>query len=399
MSALLSSATSAASALLTPEFWAVQWPLWRASILTCGAILLFRICYRFFILRLAAYLKHRYHYDFIDSFVKAFNHPIQTFLWILAFYSFIVLSPLNPFSQHPAFDKILRSSLIICLIWGVYNLCDAGHGLIMQLLKRSSLHIDETLAEMLSALAHMICVMFGIVLVANEWDYDITAFVASLGIGAMAIAFAAKDSLANIFGSLVIITERPFVIGDWISANNVEGIVESITFRSTCIRTFYQELVYVPNNLLSNTPIINYTQRQKYRIQFMLGLTYSTTREQMQEVCQQIRNLCERLDEIYNDGIDVNFFEFGDSSLNIRIVCYAKAPNNSVYLRAREKFNLEVMKILEENGVSCAFPSRSVYFETPIPEAVPAQKNAGQQVVPADLRNAKGVRIEKPEGE
>ena len=399
MSALLSSITSKTSALLTAEFWAVQWPLWRASILTCGAILLFRICYRFFILRLAAYLKHRYHYDFIDSFVKAFNHPIQTFLWILAFYSFIVLSPLNPFSQHPAFDKILRSSLIICLIWGVYNLCDAGHGLIMQLLKRSSLHIDETLAEMISALAHMICVMFGIVLVANEWDYDITAFVASLGIGAMAIAFAAKDSLANIFGSLVIITERPFVIGDWISANNVEGIVESITFRSTCIRTFYQELVYVPNNLLSNTPIINYTQRQKYRIQFMLGLTYSTTREQMQEVCQQIRNLCERLDEIYNDGIDVNFFEFGDSSLNIRIVCYAKAPNNSVYLRAREKFNLEVMKILEENGVSCAFPSRSVYFETPIPEAVPAQKNAGQQVVPADLRNAKGVRIEKTEEE
>ena len=399
MTELLSSVTSTATALLTPEFWAVQWPLWRASVLTCASILLFRICYRFFILRLTAYLKHRYHYDFIDSFVKAFNHPIQTFLWILAFYSFIVLSPLNPFSQHPAFDKILRSSLIICLIWGVYNLCDAGHGLIMQLLKRSSLHIDETLAEMISALAHMVCVMFGIVLVANEWNYDITAFVASLGIGAMAIAFAAKDSLANIFGSLVIITERPFVIGDWISANNVEGIVESITFRSTCIRTFYQELVYVPNNLLSNTPIINYTQRQKYRIQFMLGLTYSTTREQMQEVCQQIRNLCERLDEIYNDGIDVNFFEFGDSSLNIRIVCYAKAPNNSVYLRAREKFNLEVMKILEENGVSCAFPSRSVYFETPIPEAVPAQKNAGQQVVPADLRNAKGVRIEKTEEE
>ena len=399
MSEFLTSVTSTALNLLTAEFWAVQWPLWRASILTCGAILLFRICYRFFILRLAAYLKHRYHYDFIDSFVKAFNHPIQTFLWILAFYSFIVLSPLNPFSQHPAFDKILRSSLIICLIWGVYNLCDAGHGLIMQLLKRSSLHIDETLAEMISALAHMICVMFGIVLVANEWDYDITAFVASLGIGAMAIAFAAKDSLANIFGSLVIITERPFVIGDWISANNVEGIVESITFRSTCIRTFYQELVYVPNNLLSNTPIINYTQRQKYRIQFMLGLTYSTTREQMQEVCQQIRSLCERLDEIYNDGIDVNFFEFGDSSLNIRIVCYAKAPNNSVYLRAREKFNLEVMKILEENGVSCAFPSRSIYFETPIPEADPAQNKAGQQVVPADLRNAKGVRIEKAEDE
>ena len=378
MSAFFNSVSSAASALLTPEFWAVHWPLWRASILTCALILIFRICYRSFILKLTTHLKERYHYDYIDSFAKAFNHPIQAFLWILAFYSFIVLSPLNPFSQHPAFDKILRSSLIICLIGGVYNLCDAGHGLIMQLLKRSNQQIDETIGELISALAHMLCIMLGVVMVAKEWDYDITAFIASLGIGAMAIAFAAKDSLANVFGSIVIITERPFVVGDWISANNVEGIVEKVSFRSTCIRTFYQELVYVPNNLLSNTSITNYTQRQKYRIQFLLGVTYSTTREQLQNVCQQIRQLCEQMDDIYNEGFDVNFFEFGDSSLNIRIVCYAKVPENtqnyalknSMYHKIREKFNLEVMRILEENGVSCAFPSRSIYFETPIPEAV-----------------------------
>lgn len=375
---VFTSVSSAASALLTPEFWAVQWPLWKMSILTCASILVFRICYRSFILKLTTHLKERYHYDYIDSFAKAFNHPIQAFLWILAFYSFIVLSPLNPFSQHPAFDKILRSSLIICLIGGVYNLCDAGHGLIMQLLKRSNQHIDETIGELISALAHMLCIMLGVVMVAKEWDYDITAFIASLGIGAMAIAFAAKDSLANVFGSIIIITERPFVVGDWISANNVEGIVEKVSFRSTCIRTFYQELVYVPNNLLSNTSIINYTQRQKYRIQFLLGVTYSTTREQLQNVCQQIRQLCEQMDDIYSEGFDVNFFEFGDSSLNIRIVCYAKVPENtqnyalknSMYHKIREKFNLEVMRILEENGVSCAFPSRSIYFETPIPEAV-----------------------------
>ena len=208
MSAFFNSVSSAASALLTPEFWAVQWPLWKMSILTCASILVFRICYRSFILKLTTHLKERYHYDYIDSFAKAFNHPIQAFLWILAFYSFIVLSPLSPFSQHPAFDKILRSSLIICLIGGVYNLCDAGHGLIMQLLKRSNQHIDETIGELISALAHMLCIMLGVVMVAKEWDYDITAFIASLGIGAMAIAFAAKDSLANVFGSIVIITER-----------------------------------------------------------------------------------------------------------------------------------------------------------------------------------------------
>ena len=175
---VFTSVSFAASALLTPEFWAVQWPLWKMSILTCASILVFRICYRSFILKLTTHLKERYHYDYIDSFAKAFNHPIQAFLWILAFYSFIVLSPLS------------------------------GHGLIMQLLKRSNQHIDETIGELISALAHMLCIMLGVVMVAKEWDYDITAFIASLGIGAMAIAFAAKDSLANVFGSIVIITER-----------------------------------------------------------------------------------------------------------------------------------------------------------------------------------------------
>jgi len=353
--------------LLTPEYWLALWPLWRKAILTFLLILIFRIFYRSFILRLTERMKERYHYDFIDDIFRGFNHPVQTFLWILAFYMLIVLSPLDPFSSHPAFDRILRSSLIICLIWGVYNLCDAGQGIIIQVLKRCcNMEIDETVANLISVVSHFLCAMLGLVMVAKEWDYDITAFVASLGIGAMAIAFAAKDSLANIFGTIVIITERPFVIGDWIAANNVEGIVEKITFRSTCIRTFYQELVYVPNNLLSNTPITNYTQRKMFRIQFLLGLTYSTTREQMQNVCLQIRQLCENMDEIHNEGIDVNFFEFGDSSLNIRIVCYARAADNSTYLNIREKFNLAVMKIVEENGVSCAFPSRSLYIETPL---------------------------------
>jgi len=373
MPAFLSSIHSAASAMLTQEFWIKAWPEWRAAIIACAAILLFRLVYRSFILKATNHLKERYHYDFIDDLFKAFNHPIQSFLWILALYMFIVLSPLDPFAHHPAFDKILRSSLIICLIWGVYNLCDAGHGLLMLLLKRFNLNVNDTITELASALGHVLCIMLGIVMVAREWDYDVTAFVASLGIGAIAIALAAKDSLANIFGSIIIITERPFDIGDWISANSVEGIVERITFRSTCVRTFYQELVYIPNSLLSNTPIINYTQRQKFRIQFLLGLTYSTTREQMENVCLQLRQLCEKLDDIHNEGIEVYFFEFGESSLNIHIVCYAKAQKKSEYLRIREELNLEIMKIVEANGVSCAFPSRSIYFETPIPQAETAK--------------------------
>lgn len=350
----------------SPDYWLGLWPLWHRSILALAGILLVRLFYRKIILRFLQQVKANYEYDFLDDALNAFDSPIQTYLLIFAVYLFIIFSPVDYLSTHPAVDKIIRSSLIVCVIWGVYNLCSAGHGFLMEILRRANLNVNEALAGLVSSFAHLLCILLGFVMVAKEWEYDISAFIASLGIGAMAIAFAAKDSLANIFGSIIIVLERPFTIGDWISTNGVEGTVEKISFRSTCVRTFTQELVFIPNSLLSNTPIINFTKRQKYRIQFTLGLTYGTTGAQLSKVCDEIRLMCVSLDEIFNDGIDVTFFEFGDSSLNIRIVCYAKAPNHSVYLNAREKVNLGVMRILEENGVSCAFPSRSLYFETPL---------------------------------
>lgn len=367
-----------------PHNWLSVWPLWKQSVTMAAIVLLFRFIYKAVIVRWLFKVRDTYEYDFLDDLLNAFDTPIRAFLLILALYLFLIFSPLGSLSTHPSLDKIIRSTLIICIIWGIYNLCSAGHGFIIEIMRRANLNFDAGLADLISAAVHIFCIILGLAMVAREWNYDISAFIASLGIGAMALAFAAKDSLANIFGSFIIILERPFTIGDWISANNIEGTVEKISFRSTCVRTFYQELVYIPNSLLSNTPITNFTKRQKYRIQISLGLTYGTTRQQLETVCQQIRQMCSSLDEVFSDGIDVNFFEFADSSLNIRIVCYAKAPNHSVYLNTREKVNLEIMRIMEENKVSCAFPSRSIYLETSLP------KNTSP-----DLRKAEGVRIKK----
>ena len=180
---VFTSVSSAASALLTPEFWAVQWPLWRASILTCASILVFRFLFRSFVLKLTMYLKKRYHFDSIDSLVKAFNRPIQIYLLCLALYMFLINSPIKLFSEHSIIDNILRTSLIICFTWGIYNMCNAGHGLFVQIWKQSGLRVDKTVAEMVSALAHFLCILLGFAMIAEEWEYDITAFVASLGIG------------------------------------------------------------------------------------------------------------------------------------------------------------------------------------------------------------------------
>ena len=124
--------------------------------------------------------------------------------------------------------------------------------------------------------------------------------------------------------------------------------------------------MYVPNSLLSNTPIINYTKREKRRSEFLLCVTYDTSHDQMQKFVENIRSYLTNSELVYSDTVMVYFRDYADSSLNIFIVCYTKASDTKGFLAAREQINLDIMKILEENGASCAFPSTSVYFETPL---------------------------------
>ena len=225
---------------------------------------------------------------------------------------------------------------------------------------------DLALSNVVSTTLRILLIILGFVMIAKEWNYDITGFIASLSIGSLAVALAAKDSLANVFGSLVIIIDKPFVIGDWISANGIEGTVEKITFRSTCLRTFPQELVYIPNSLLSNTAITNFSKREKRRLDFVLGLTYDTTYQQMEKFVGRLREYLMHHDGVYDDGITVNFQDFGGSSLDIRIICYTKASAYASFMDVRQQINIDIMKMLEEENLGCAFPSTSVYFETPL---------------------------------
>ena len=179
--------------------------------------------------------------------------------------------------------------------------------------------------------------------------------------------------VANVFGSMIILLDKPFKIGDWIKANGIEGIVESVSFRSTCIRTFPQELVYIPNSLLSNTPITNYTLRERRRIDFTLGLTYGTTAAQIEEFIFKLKNYLEDLTLIDENDVRVHFLTYNSSSLDIRVVCYAKTGKHLEYLNIMQEINLHTLELLEEVGVSCAFPSTSLYFETPLQENVTEQ--------------------------
>lgn len=363
------------------------WDLWRGSVAAAVTVLVVRFLLKHAVLPMLRRIKDRLGFTFFDDILQSFEGPVLAYFLVLALYSFIIFSPIPILAEHPSVNRILRSCLILCVFAGIYNLCDAGQGFLRHFLQRAHFEVHQALAGLLSSFLHILVAALAFVMIAKEWDYDISAFIASLGIGAMAFAFAAKDTLANVFGSLVIVMEKPFQIGDWIQVNNIEGVVEDVTFRSTRIRTFYQELVYVPNNLLSNAPITNCTRRKRFRIQYMLGVTYGSTRKQLEAVCDSIRNYCEQNPHIDSRDISAFLYEFGESSLNIRIVCYIAAEHYNDYLAYRHEFNLALLQILEASGVECAFPSRSLYFETPLETDPAGTKPAGTQ--PAETESTK----------
>ena len=341
---------------------------WFPSI---GAFIFFtviRYLYKNFLVNLLRKLYSSISLRHGEEALDAFEKPINVMLFVIGFYAAINLAPVEAIRNWLFADRILRSTIVFSFFWGLYNMSDTTHGIMWDVLERAGIRSEESLSNIFSTVLRLIIVILGFVTIAKEWNYDISGFIASLSIGSVAIAFAAKDALANVFGSLIIILDKPFQVGDWVTANGVEGIVEKISFRSTCIRTFPQELVYIPNSLLSNTPITNFTMRQKRRLDFTLGLTYSTSHAKMAEFVSKLKAYLEGNPHIYEEDVRVHFINYGSSSLDVRVTCYARTGNHVEFLNITQEVNLYIMELADQVGVSCAFPSTSVYFENPIPK-------------------------------
>lgn len=352
---------------------------WYHSIGAFCFFTVIRYIYRFVILRLLRTFNAKLSFDYGEDFLNAFARPINIALFVIAIYSALNLSPLAEKYNLVFTDRILRTIVVTNFFWGLYNLISTTHGVFFELLEKFGIQTEEAIANILATIFRMIIVILAFFTVAREWNYDISAFLASLSIGSLAVAFAAKDALANVFGSMIILLDKPFKIGDWVKANNIEGIVESVSFRSTCIRTFPQELVYIPNSLLSNTPIINYTLRAKRRINFTIGLTYSSTASQIQAFIDAMKAYLGAHPKIEHDDIRVHFTTYNDSSLDIQITCYALTGSHVEYLNILQDVNLKTMALLEEANVSCAFPSSSVYFENTLHEKQSAETGGSEE--------------------
>ncbi|PLX88695.1 MAG: mechanosensitive ion channel family protein [Desulfuromonas sp.] len=319
-----------------------------------------------FFIRVLQPIANRTQSDFDDRAFQALRKPAE-FLAVIAglWLAFTLLRlPPEPVDLQSLMTAVIKFLLAFDIAWALYNLVDVLDGLLVRWASRTETDLDDHLLPFIRKSLRIFIVVMAIIMVVQNLGYSISGLLASLGIGGLAIALAAKDALSNIFGSIMILLDRPFGIGDWVQTGEIEGTIEEVGFRSTKIRTFAKTQITIPNSVLMNMPINNYSRMPKRRIKMNIGITYATSPAQMRQAVDAIRTMLREHPAIDQEFFLVNFTDFGASSLDIMVYCFTSSTVWQEYLDARQDVCLRIMDILEGMGLEIAFPSRTVYLET-----------------------------------
>jgi len=306
--------------------------------------------------RLAKYTNT--YYD--DRIISALKGPVRFAFVIIGLHLFFLLI----FNETRFVKNFLNTLVVYDIFWAILAISGALRELAHKVAKSFSDDLHKEVGNFLLAIIRLLIMGIGLGAMLQVWGINVTALVASLGIGGLAFALAAKDTAANLFGSLSLLADKSIRIGEWIKVNGVEGTVEDIGMRTTKIRSFEKSLITVPNLIVANNPIENFSRRGVRRIKMRIGITYGTTEAQMTKIVEEIKYMLHNHQHIsQKETLLVNFESFGDSALNIFIYTFTNTSNWEKYLNIREDIHLKIMKIVEENNSSFAFPSQSIYVE------------------------------------
>ena len=202
--------------------------------------------------------------------------------------------------------------------------------------------------------------IFGVLLVAQQLGADVKAFLAGLGIGGLAFALAAQDTLGNMFGSVVVAVDQPFRVGEYVQIGSHMGTVEEIGLRSTKLRTPQRTVVAIPNKTVANEAINNFGRMTQRRVEQTIGVTYSSKPEQIESLLLDIRALLKADADVHQDFIAVNFITFGAFSLDIQIIYFAAETDLRKSFVTRERINLALMRLVAARGLGFAFPTQTI---------------------------------------
>lgn len=261
-------------------------------------------------------------------------------------------------------DQIIRMLAILALFTVSYRAVDVFTPSARKLFGLTGVVIEDQLLPFIRTGLKLVLIAFALVIIVQIWGYDVGGLIAGLGVGGLAVALAAQDTLSNLFGFTMIVGDRPFVVGDYIKTPDVEGLVEHVGLRSTRVRQMDQALVSVPNSKLAGSAVLNWSRLNKRWINFTLNLNYDTTSSSLLLVMERIRTMLAEREHVQTDSILVNFIEFGESGLRVMVRCYVQITDWGAFTREREAINIEIMKLLAGLRIHIAYPTTTMYVES-----------------------------------
>tara|TARA_Y100000591_G_C21736731_1_gene647025 strand:- start:150 stop:1085 length:936 start_codon:yes stop_codon:yes gene_type:complete len=297
-----------------------------------------------------------------DELIRVLKKPLTLIPLGIGLYAFVHTLPLQDIYKTYA-DLLIKSYFYIAIFWSIASAMDPLRDYVGDAYN----FLSPTLRSWIFRAFKFIAYLIGAVSVLEIWGVDAASIIAGLGLFSVALALGAQNFFKNLIGGLLIIGEKRFKQGDWINVEGVaEGEVEKIDFRSTLIRRFDKAPIYVPNSVLSDSEIINFSAMPYRRIRFHVGLIYSTSPETIMKIRKDIESYIEKNKNLVNsDQISstIRVTKFNDSSIDMLVNCFTKSIKWHDFCVAREELILEIMRIVQKNGSDFAFPTRTIHLE------------------------------------
>lgn len=297
---------------------------------------------------------------------SAFYKPLAVFFTIFGIYISIVFLRVPLAITDEAMQivkKIFEIVSVIAFARGLAASFDPKSSLVKKMKEKTSKDVEDSMFDFILKIVRAIIYIVAGFIVITLLGVNLNGLVAGLGVGGVIVTLAAQDTAKNLFGGLVIFLDKPFIVGDWIEMSPYEGTVEDITFRSTRVRTFENSVVNIPNSIISNSSIINWSKMEKRRYKTNLCLELDTPLEKLDIFQKRVREMLQQREAIYDESIIVKFDEIKDNGINVLVSSYTDSVDYPSYLAEKENINRKIMKILREEHIELAYDTKTLYVK------------------------------------
>lgn len=274
---------------------------------------------------------------------------------------------------YQGWDKVIQAMWAITFAYALYRLVDVIDHFMYKMVSKTESKLDDMLVPVVRKSLRITIAIISALLIAENifGTEDIKSLIVSAGVGGIAIALAAKDTIANFFGSVTIFADKPFQIDEFVDINGQVGVIEEVGFRSTKLRTLEGHQVVIPNSTVANVDIKNISRRPYIRRTFSITITYDSGYEKTQKAVEFIKEILAELPEI-NQFEDrpprVYFDDFGSHYLNVYVSYWFIPADFWLAKEAAEKINFEILKRFDDEGIEFAFPTQTLYLKNDDPQ-------------------------------